>query len=127
VCAYRIVQESLSNASRHAPGAPVRVTIGHDHDAVQLRVENGPPALNGHDPLNGNTAMNGNTAVNRRFPANGHRVADGAGPAGGPGHGLAGMRERVGLLGGSLSAGPSPDGGFMVSAVIPFTEARVTA
>ncbi len=37
----------------------------------------------------------------------------------GPGHGLTGMRERVALLGGSLSAGPSPDGGFVVSAVLP--------
>jgi len=90
VCAYRIVQESLSNASRHAPGAPVSVTIGHDPHAVLLRVENGP-----------------------------RRAAGGPGPAGGPGHGLAGMRERVGLLGGSLAAGPSRDGGFVVSAVLP--------
>ena len=37
----------------------------------------------------------------------------------GPGHGLTGMRERVALLGGSLSAGPAPDGGFVVSAVLP--------
>jgi signal transduction histidine kinase len=90
VCAYRIVQESLSNASQHAPGAAVTVSVGHDHGAVLLRVANGPggpadPAENGH----------------------------------GPGHGLTGMRERVALLGGSLSAGPSPDGGFVVSAVLP--------
>ena len=37
----------------------------------------------------------------------------------GPGHGLTGMRERVALLGGSLSAGPSDDGGFLVTAVLP--------
>jgi signal transduction histidine kinase len=37
----------------------------------------------------------------------------------GPGHGLTGMRERVELLGGSLSAGPVPGGGFVVSAVLP--------
>ena len=54
---------------------------------------------------------------------------DPAGPAGpsgnerGPGHGLTGMRERVALLGGSLSAGPAPDGGFVVSAVLPLGEA----
>jgi signal transduction histidine kinase len=53
------------------------------------------------------------------------RVANGPGraarPAGGPGqgNGLTGMRERVALLGGSLSAGPAPDGGFVVSAVLP--------
>jgi signal transduction histidine kinase len=55
------------------------------------------------------------------------RVANGPGgdPSGnehGPGHGLTGMRERVALLGGSLSAGPSPDGGFVVSAVLPLGE-----
>jgi signal transduction histidine kinase len=93
VCAYRIVQESLSNASQHAPGAAVTVSVGHDAGAVLLRVANGP--------------------------------ADAAGSAGnehGPGHGLTGMRERVALLGGSLSAGPAPDGGFLVSAVLPVGE-----
>ena len=93
VCAYRIVQESLSNASQHAPGAAVTVSVGHDDGAVLLRVANGPggppaPAGNEH----------------------------------GPGHGLTGMRERVALLGGSLSAGPAPDGGFVVSAVLPLGE-----
>src|SRR5215471_8650577 len=90
VCAYRIVQESLSNASQHAPGSAVTVSVDQDSGAVLLRVANGPggPA----DP-----------------PGNNH----------GPGHGLTGMRERVALLGGSLSAGPSSDGGFVVSAVLP--------
>ena len=90
VCAYRIVQESLSNASQHAPGAAVTVSVDHDSGAVLLRVANGPGGS--------------------------------AGPSGkerGVGHGLTGMRERVALLGGSLSAGPSPDGGFVVSAVLP--------
>jgi signal transduction histidine kinase len=90
VCAYRIVQESLSNAGQHAPGAVVTVSVDRDSGAVLLRVANGPGGP--------------------------------AGPSGnedGPGHGLTGMRERVALLGGSLSAGPSPDGGFVVSAVLP--------
>ncbi len=90
VCAYRIVQESLSNVSQHAPGAAVTVSVGHDSGAVLLRVANGPGAP--ADP-----------------PVNDH----------GPGHGLTGMRERVALLGGSMSAAPSPDGGFVVSAVLP--------
>ena len=90
VCAYRIVQESLSNASQHAPGAAVIVSVGHDCGAVLLRVANGPGGSAG-PPVNED----------------------------GPGHGLTGMRERVALLGGSLSAGPSPDGGFVVSAVLP--------
>jgi len=90
LCAYRIVQEALSNASQHAPGAAVTVSVDHDAGAVLLRVANGPggPGGNEHEP----------------------------------GHGLTGMRERVALLGGSLSAGPAPDGGFVVSVVLPHIE-----
>ena len=83
-------QEALSNAGRHAAGAPVAVSVDHDADTVTLQVTNGP----------------GISAGQR---VNGH----------GPGHGLAGMRERVEVLGGSLSAGPAPGGGFVVSAVLP--------
>jgi len=94
VCAYRIVQESLSNVGRHAPGAVVTVSVDHGDDAVLLRVANGPggpaePAAHGR----------------------------------GPGQGLLGMRERVALLGGWLSAGPAPDGGFVVAAVLPLGDA----
>ncbi len=96
VCAYRIVQESLSNASQHAPGAPIMVSVDHGDTAVVLRVANGPGGPVGPVGSDGST-----------------------GNGGGHGHGLAGMRERVALLGGSLSAGPAPDGGFVVSAVLP--------
>jgi signal transduction histidine kinase len=94
VCAYRIIQEALSNAGQHAPGAPVTVSVQHDAEAVTLRVTNDPRTL-------------------ARPHANSHR----------PGHGLAGMRERAELLGGSLSAGPAPDGGFVVAAVLPLSGA----
>ena len=90
VCAYRIVQESLSNAGQHAPGAPITVSVDAGPGAVLLRVANGP---GGHPAPNGTE----------------HRR----------GHGLTGMHERVALLGGSLTAGPAPDGGFVVSAVLP--------
>jgi signal transduction histidine kinase len=93
MCAYRIVQESLSNASQHAPGAAVTVSVDHHADTVLLRVVNGPGGL-----------------------------ACPSGKEHGPGHGLTGMRERVTLLGGSLSARPAPDGGFVVSAVLPLGE-----
>jgi signal transduction histidine kinase len=91
VCAYRIVQESLSNASQHAAGASVTVSVDHGARAVQLRIANGPG-----------------------IPANARER--------GRGHGLTGMRERVALLGGSLSAGPTPAGGFLVCAVLPLGE-----
>jgi signal transduction histidine kinase len=90
VCVYRIVQESLSNASRHAPGAAVTVEVDRDESALWLRVANGP----------------GRT---RRRADESH----------GPGQGLVGMHERVALLGGELSAGLAPGGGFVVAAQLP--------
>jgi signal transduction histidine kinase len=96
VSTYRIVQESLSNAGRHAPGAAVSVTVDVEPAAVLLKICNGPPT----------SAQNGEAA-----PA-----------LAGNGHGLAGMRERVALLGGTLAAGPAPGGGFEVAAVLPITE-----
>ena len=95
VCAYRIVQESLSNASRHAPGAAVAVTVACDEAGLWLRVANGPGAT-------------------RRRGEDRHGGASGSG-----GQGLTGMRERVALLGGQLSAGPEPGGGFVVAARLP--------
>jgi signal transduction histidine kinase len=90
VCVYRIVQESLSNASRHAPGAAVTVDVDRDESALWLRVANGP----------------GRT---RRRSDESH----------GPGQGLVGMHERVALLGGELTAGSVPGGGFVVAAQLP--------
>ena len=98
VCAYRIVQEALSNVGRHAPGARVAVRVERDERSVRLWVLNGPPTS----------------------------AAQGVG-ASRPGHGLIGMRERVALLGGSLSAGPDEGGGFAVSAVLPFGQTPLLA
>ena len=109
ICAYRIVQESLSNASRHAQGAAVTVSMDHRAGGVVLQVANGPGAVTGTAPSSGTDA--GGEASGP--PGAGHA----------PGHGLLGMRERVALLGGSLSAGPSADGGFVVSAVLPLAPA----
>ncbi|MFI6598326.1 sensor histidine kinase [Nonomuraea sp. NPDC050536] len=85
--AYRIVQESLSNAMRHAPGATVTLRIAHEPGEVRLRVANGPGTRPG-------------------------------GPEG-AGQGVVGMRERAALLGGTLEAAPTRDGGFEVLAVLP--------
>jgi signal transduction histidine kinase len=87
VSGYRIVQEALSNARRHAPGAAVTVRLVYRLDAVTIEVVNAAPE---HPPV-----------------------------AGDPGHGLLGMRERATMLGGSLSAAATPDGGFRVAAVLP--------
>lgn len=90
---YRILQESLANAARHAPGASVQVRIGcGEHDTV-VSVVNGPGA-----------------AAPRR---------DSAKPESGGGHGLIGMRERARAVGGSVTTDSRADGGFEVHAQVP--------
>lgn len=85
---YRLAQESLTNAVRHAWAATrVVIDVRREGDAVRLRVSD-----------------DGRT---------------GPGPAPEPGFGLLGMAERAQLLGGSLAAGPGPDGGWVVEAVLP--------
>ncbi|MEE6256961.1 sensor histidine kinase [Plantactinospora sonchi] len=95
LAAYRIVQEALANAARHAPGATVRVVLDTDATALTVDVRNGPAGPGG-------------------------RVAGQVGGAdGGPRHGLTGMRERTRLLGGTLTAGPT-DQGYAVTAYLPY-------
>lgn len=86
---YRLIQESLTNAHRHAPGAPVDVEVQHVGTVFTVTVRNGPSSRRG-------------------APS---RVGSGVG--------LAGLRERVTGLGGTFAAGPDPAGGFEVSARIP--------
>ncbi|WP_353815852.1 sensor histidine kinase [Agromyces sp. SYSU T00266] len=93
---YRIVQESLTNARRHAPGAPVDVVVHRRDRAVAVDVVNGPPATSA--PL-----------------------VEGADR--GSGRGLPGMGERARVYGGTLSAGPTGTGGWRVHAVLPVAEA----
>jgi signal transduction histidine kinase len=90
--AYRILQESITNVIRHA--GPTRVTVALDYgtDVLEIRV----------------TDEGGQDAS-----------GDGSGGSAGPGHGIAGMRERCGLLGGELTAGQRPCGGFEVTARLP--------
>ncbi|MEU0593532.1 sensor histidine kinase [Streptomyces ardesiacus] len=103
--AYRIVQEALANVVRHAPGAATRVALSVSRPAdgeggarLTVLVVNGPAP----DPPSGPLE------------------------AGGTGHGLVGMRERVRLVGGTLDVGPLPDGGFRVAARLPLTEEEFT-
>ncbi|MDT0301504.1 histidine kinase [Streptomonospora wellingtoniae] len=104
--AYRIVQESVSNAGRHAPGAPVSVALSRTAEALTVRVANGPPGLGGAEAADG--------ARPESVPAT---VFDSGG------HGLIGMRERVAMLGGQLRAAPTEGGGFDVVAELPLDAA----
>ena len=97
--AYRIVQEALSNAMRHAPGSAVQVKLFYGDAALVVEVRN-----NGL-PLDGQAAG-----------------TDRAGRSGfghGSGHGIIGMRERATMLGGNLQAGPTGKGEFLVTAALP--------
>ena len=102
--AYRIVQEALSNAMRHAPGSHVQVHVAYRPDSLALEVRNDAIPETQQTP----TASSAVPVL----------VASGA-RAAGDGHGLVGMRERAMMLGGSLETGSTADGGFLVTAVLP--------
>jgi signal transduction histidine kinase len=89
--AYRVIQESLTNVLKHAPGAKVRLALRRIGDRLHLDVtDDGGPA----------------GAVPQAL---------------GSGHGLIGMRERVAAIGGDFHAGPDPAGGFAVHAELPLS------
>jgi signal transduction histidine kinase len=97
LAAYRIVQEGLTNARRHAPGAAVDVELHFTDDALRLRIrDNGPGP-----PL-------GPAGVPLPVP-----------PAATSGHGLPGMRERAAAAGGELRTGAARGGGFLIEATLP--------
>ena len=98
---HRVVQESLTNVLRHAPGADTRVLLRTEMGRVALVVEN---ALAPHPP--GPQASDAHVGDGEDGPV--HR-----------GFGLIGMRDRVIDLGGSFTAGPTPEGGWRVRAELP--------
>ncbi|MCL7428246.1 sensor histidine kinase [Streptomyces sp. YS415] len=92
--AYRIVQEALTNTRKHGgPNAGASVRLVYFDDGLGLLVED-----------------DGKGAPHELYEEGG---------ADGQGHGLIGMRERVGMVGGTLDAGPRPGGGFRISALLP--------
>lgn len=89
--AFRLVQEALSNALRHAPGSAVTVTVTDEGHDLRIRVTNTAPERSDE-------------------PTPGARL------------GLAGIRERAHALGGTVTAGPTPDGGFELTATLPVAQ-----
>jgi signal transduction histidine kinase len=96
LAAYRIVQESLTNAIRHAGPATAAVSLSYLGGELRIEVTD-----------TGRGAAPGGAA--------------GGGTGGSAGHGLAGMRERAAAVGGTVQAGPRPGGGFRVAATLPVT------
>ncbi|WP_426501755.1 sensor histidine kinase [Streptomyces sp. D54] len=92
--AYRIVQEGLTNAHKHAPGAPIRLALRYEPDSLVVEVTNGP------------------------VPGGAPEVP----PEISGGQGLKGLRERVGRVGGLVHTGPTEDGGFRIAGMLPYGE-----
>ncbi|MFF8243839.1 sensor histidine kinase [Streptomyces griseus] len=90
---YRVVQEALTNAVKHAPGCPISVRITHEPSRTHVSVMNAVPSAGGS-------------------------ARTGARPGRGVGRGLIGLHERVAVLGGSLRTEPDA-GRFHVTAVLP--------
>ncbi|NXY92918.1 sensor histidine kinase [Streptomyces sp. BR123] len=89
--AYRIAQEALTNAYKHAPGAAITVELRYEDDSLVVEIANGPAPV---------------------------RAAAGEVVSGG--QGLTGLRERARLVGGMVHAGGTEDGGFRVAGVLPY-------
>ncbi len=99
--AFRIVQEALTNALKHAGPAQAEVTIRYQAAAVELEIRDTGGGLDG-------------------------QPGPGQGNGSGPGHGLVGMRERVAMFGGEFTAEQAPSGGYLVRARMPF-DTRMSA
>ena len=96
LAAYRTVQEALTNALKHSPGAATTVTINWGDEGLELQVENEPVS---------------STAAQHT-----------ARPVPGSGNGLRGMSERIALYHGTLTYGLQPDGGWLVEAALPYRD-----
>ncbi|MFJ8543890.1 sensor histidine kinase [Streptomyces sp. NPDC093586] len=97
--AYRIVQEALTNTRKHGgPNAGASVRLVYFDDGLGLLIED-----------------DGKGAPHELYEEGGYD---------GQGHGLIGMRERIGMVGGTLDAGPRPGGGFRISALLPLKPAH---
>ncbi len=96
VTAYRVIQEALTNATKHGSAGDTRLTISYETDGLVVTVSN---------PI--------------------RTEIGGAGPwAPGAGYGVVGLHERVGSVGGHITAGPHADGRFVLRAHIPYTPAH---
>ncbi|MEV0908966.1 sensor histidine kinase [Streptomyces hokutonensis] len=91
--AYRIAQEALTNALKHAPGASIAVELRYEPDSLVVEVANGPIPV---------------TTGGGRHP-----VVSG-------GQGLTGLQERARLVGGMVHTGSTAEGGFRVAGVLPY-------
>ncbi|WP_265520186.1 sensor histidine kinase [Oerskovia flava] len=114
---YRVLQEALSNARRHAPGRTIDVLLEHGASALVLTVRNPgvTPVVSDHRGDSTGSAATTRGSAEARAEAR-------AGEVGGPqrqGHGVIGMTERAAMIGGTLVVGPLPEGTWQVRLTVP--------
>jgi signal transduction histidine kinase len=114
--AYRIVQEALTNVSRHAGQASAWVHLRYTPDVLEIQVDDDGAGIS-IAPATSNKTSNGRSNATSNGTSNGNGINNGHSTSNGLG--LIGMRERVTALGGRLHAGPRDGGGFQVRAEIP--------
>ncbi|MFH8989440.1 sensor histidine kinase [Streptomyces sp. NPDC017940] len=109
--AYRIIQEALTNVTKHAGTTGARVRLAWHRDRVTITV-----ADDGRSPRTASTTATGGRAATGPLAS--------TLPERPPGYGLIGMRERATAVGGHLEAGRRPEGGFLVTAELPLPPAK---
>src|SRR6185437_543724 len=137
VTAYRVIQEALTNVYKHASQREARLTLSYDRRGLRITVDDPGTTVDdagiggadqaAHD-IAGGPGIGGEVSAP---PANAHearvtrsnRTVPPSLPAGQ--QGIRGMRERLLALGGRLDAGPRPDGGFRVDAILPYQPASI--
>ncbi|GAA1167042.1 MULTISPECIES: sensor histidine kinase [Streptomyces violaceusniger group] len=110
--AFRIVQESLTNVSKHAAVDSAQVRLAYSGSRLLITVSNDGPDTNGTTGTSGTNGTNGTTDAAKAVP--------------GRGFGVMGMRERARTIGGELCAGPRPEGGFEVTTALPLQSSAPT-
>ena len=137
VTAYRVIQEALTNVYKHARQREAQLTLSYDRRGLRITVDD--PGITIDNPGIGSDAqamhdIAGGLGTDDGVQATHHKAGE-AGithgiwttppslPAGQ--QGIRGMRERLFALGGRLDAGPRPDGGFRVDAVLPYQPAGI--
>ncbi len=105
--AYRVIQESLTNARKHSAGRRARLALGYERRELSITVDD----LGGAEPAGGTGAAASVPHADSR----------------GGRHGIEGMRERVLAIGGRFAAGPCPGGGFTVTAALPYQPLALAA
>ncbi|MER6123974.1 sensor histidine kinase [Streptomyces sp. NPDC001795] len=117
LCAYRVVQEALTNVIKHAPGARADVELHYRKDHVMVAVTD-----DGKGVIPDRVLGDAMGVIPARASSGGKGVFPARVPSG-SGHGLIGMRERAKLYGGTISIGPLAEGGFAVRLTLPTSTA----